>query len=136
MSKIYGIVFNDNKKKQFIASNSEYNVDDLVVVLTERGENIAKIASVIEKAENLEDFNIVRKATKKDYDNYLTNLKDARKAYQKCCELVKNLNLDMGVLNAQFNLDRSQLLFNFTADSRIDFRDLAKKLAGFYHTRI
>ena len=42
----------------------------------------------------------------------------------------------MNIVNAQFNLDRSQLLFNFIADGRIDFRELAKKLASIYHTRI
>lgn len=42
----------------------------------------------------------------------------------------------MNVVSAQFNLDRSQLLFNFTADGRVDFRELAKKLASIYHTRI
>ena len=42
----------------------------------------------------------------------------------------------MKVINAQFTLERTQLLFNFTADDRVDFRELARKLAGIYHTRI
>ena len=42
----------------------------------------------------------------------------------------------MKVINAQFTLERTQLLFNFTADDRVDFRELAKKLASIYHTRI
>ena len=79
---------------------------------------------------------IERVATDEEYDDYLNNLKDADRALKKCIEFAKELELDMNVVNAQFNLDRSQLLFNFTADARVDFRELAKKLASIYHTRI
>ena len=66
----------------------------------------------------------------------LENLKDSQKALKKCKEYAKELELDMNVVSSQFNLDRSQLLFNFTADGRVDFRELAKRLAAIYHTRI
>ncbi|MDE6284397.1 MAG: hypothetical protein K2M17_01470, partial [Bacilli bacterium] len=64
------------------------------------------------------------------------NLKDGDKALKKCGELVPNLELNMKITTAQFTFDRKQLLFQFTADDRIDFRELAKKLAALYHTRI
>lgn len=134
MSKIYGVVFSDNKK-YFYKSDDNYENDDLVIINTERGEQLAKVVQIITKKIDV-DGEISRKGTESDYESYLENLKDAQKAYQKCVELVKSLDLDMSIVNAQFNLDRSQLLFNFTADSRVDFRDLAKKLASLYHTRI
>lgn len=133
---VYGIVFNDFKKREYVECEANYVLDDLVVVLTERGENVAKVVSVQGNLKKTTDLKIIRKATKEDYENYMNNLKDAMKAYKKCLKMVKDLKLEMSVLNAQYNLDRSQLLFNFTADSRIDFRDLAKKLANIYHTRI
>ncbi len=55
-------------------------------------------------------------------------MKDADRALKKCIEFAKELELDMNVVSAQFNLDRSQLLFNFTADARVDFRNLLKNL--------
>lgn len=134
MAKIYGTIFNDNKKFYY-KSEEDYDVNDLVIVNTERGELLVKIVQIISKKVDV-DGEIIRKGTEKDYENYLLNLKDADKAQKKCIEFVKELNLEMNIINAQFNLDRSQLLFNFTADSRIDFRDLAKKLASLYHTRI
>lgn len=136
MSKVYGVKFGNSNKKAYYKSDDQYEVDDLVVVETERGELLVKVSQILDKTEEAESGRILRKATDTDYENYITNLKDADKAYKKCADLVKELELDMSVLNAQYNLDRSQLLFNFTADTRIDFRDLAKKLAGVYHTRI
>ena len=79
---------------------------------------------------------IERLATEEEYDAYLNNLKDADKALKKCIEYAKDLELEMNVVSAQFNLDRSQLLFNFTADGRIDFRELVKDLAAVFKTRI
>ena len=79
---------------------------------------------------------IIRLATEDDQNTYMENLKDAQKALKKCNEFIKELELDMKVINAQWTLERTQLLFNFIADNRVDFRELAKKLAYVYHTRI
>ncbi len=79
---------------------------------------------------------IIRISTKNDYEQYLKNLKDSEKALRDCREIVKELNLDMKIINASFTFDRKQLIFNFLADERIDFRELAKKLASIYRTRI
>ena len=136
MCKIYGIVFKDNNKKYYFKSEEEYSLEDLVIVLTERGEQLVKIVQILDKENDDEYNNIIRKATEEDNNNYINNLKEADKAYKKCNELVKEFDLEMSVVNAQYNLDKSQLLFNFTADNRVDFREKAKKLAGLYHTRI
>lgn len=55
---------------------------------------------------------------------------------RECRDIVKELNLDMNIISASFTFDRKQLIFNFLADERIDFRELAKKLASIYRTRI
>ena len=54
----------------------------------------------------------------------------------KARDLVDELKLDMHILDASYTFDRKQLLFNFTADERVDFRELAKRLASIYKTRI
>ena len=79
---------------------------------------------------------IERIATDEDYDNYVSNMGQAKKALDKAREFVKELELDMNILDAVYTLDKKQLLFNFIADERVDFRELAKKLAGVYKTRI
>ena len=62
--------------------------------------------------------------------------KNNNKALNKCREIVKELDLNMNVINAEFTFEKEQLLFNFVSDERVDFRELAKKLASIYHTRI
>ena len=73
---------------------------------------------------------------KKDDQTYFKNNQDAGKALNKAREIVDELKLDMHIIDASYTFDRRQLLFNFTADERIDFRELAKRLAAIYKTRI
>ena len=137
LNKVYGVIFNNIDKKYYYLGEEDYEVGSLVLVNTERGLQLVKVVQILEDAETKEEMEkIERLATEEEYDAYLTNLKDADKALKKCIEYAKDLELEMNVVSAQFNLDRSQLLFNFTADGRIDFRELAKKLASIYHTRI
>ena len=137
MNKVYGVKFNNIDKKYYYLSDEDYEVGSLVLINTERGLQLTKVVQILEDVKPKEEMEkIERLATEEEYDAYLNNLKDADKALKKCIEYAKDLELEMNVVSAQFNLDRSQLLFNFTADGRIDFRDLAKKLAGIYHTRI
>ena len=135
--KVYGVLFNNNCKVYYFKSSDEYAVDDNVIVDTEKGEQYAKIFKIANDADRYPNLKeILRKANDDDKKVFMKNLKDAQSACTKCKELVKEMNLDMNVIDATFNFDRSQLVINFSADERIDFRDLAKKLAGIYRTRI
>ena len=136
MNKIYGVIFNGIDKRFYYKSEDDYEIDSLVIVETERGQQLVKVVQVLDDYKDEITDEIIRLATTEDYEKYLENLKDADKALKKCITFAKELELDMNIVNAQFNLDRSQLLFNFIADGRIDFRELAKKLASIYHTRI
>ena len=78
----------------------------------------------------------MRKATDEDLKQYDENFKNAEKALAEAKKISKDLNLDMNFLDAFYNLDKSQLLFSFLSDDRVDFRELAKKLAQKYKTRI
>ena len=136
-NKVYGVIFKNNSKAYHFQSELELNKDDEVIVETDKGLQFGKVVSFIEKPDESIDYKpIIRCATKKDKDMFLKNLKDADDALKKSREFVKELGLVMSVINASFNFERTQLLINFSADDRVDFRELAKKLAAVYRTRI
>jgi cell fate regulator YaaT (PSP1 superfamily) len=138
---IYGVVLRDKGKLYYFNGQSlKIPINVTVIVETEKGLQFGKVISKIEEEKAL-DFQdnlkkIIRISTKKDYEQYLKNLKDSKLALDKAKELSKELGLEMYFLDADYTFDRKQLLFNFYADERIDFRELAKKLASIYRTRI
>lgn len=135
--KLYSVIFKINGKSYYFKSEDEYKINDYVIVETERGLQYGKINNVLENIDAVTDYkSIVRLADDKDKALFQKLQKENITALQKCKKLVKELKLDMNVINADFNFDKTQLLFSFVADERIDFRDLAKKLASIYHTRI
>ncbi len=79
---------------------------------------------------------VIRKVTKKDLNIYNENQKNAEEAliYAKKC--VKKLNLSMNFISSYYTFDKNQLYFTFTAEERVDFRELTKKLAQKFKTRI
>ena len=134
--KVYSVNFKTNGKNYYFNGDDNYSTNDYVIVETERGLQYGKITNVIDEDGTDKYKNIVRKATPDDTNSYLELQKENIEALNKCKELVKNMNLEMSVINADFNFDKTQLMFSFVADERIDFRELAKKLASIYHTRI
>ncbi len=135
-----GLLSGINKKVLMISDEVDYEIGSFVVLQLEKGEKLAKVTSKLHN--NIEfdtkiNFNrIIRNATSKDIKNDKQNINDSEKALKKAKELSKKQGLNMNILNADFMLDRSQLTLNFTADDRIDFRELAKSLASIYKTRI
>ncbi len=81
-------------------------------------------------------FKILRIATDKDIEQYETNEKDSKEAYRICKDRVIEHELDLKLVTAYYFLDRSKLLFEFTAKQRVDFRELVKDLAANFKTRI
>jgi cell fate regulator YaaT (PSP1 superfamily) len=111
-----------------------------VVVDTEKGEQFAKVVEPnVDNTKNVDIDkmkNVLRISTKKDYNNYLNNLRTAKEVVVFAREVSNRLGLDMRIMDANFTLDKKQLIINFVADERIDFRDLVKELAFKYKTRI
>lgn len=136
--KIYGVTFKDRGKIYNFKSEFECPINVTVIVETERGLQFAKVVKEITNYSKSEDSlkEIIRISTKEDYKKYMDNLKDAEKALKKANDIIKELNLDMNLLDATYTFDKKQLLFNFYADERVDFRELAKRLAALYKTRI
>ncbi|MDD3392055.1 MAG: regulatory iron-sulfur-containing complex subunit RicT [Bacilli bacterium] len=138
---VVGISFKDKGKVyNFNPNGLKLYKNVTVIVETERGLQFAKVIKTQFpiKEENLKKplSKVVRISTKEDYLNHLKNVKNNQEALQKCRELVKKLKLNMNIIDANYTFDREQLVFQFTADSRIDFRSLAKELASIYKTRI
>lgn len=135
--KVFSVIFKDNGKNYFFDGEDSLNIDDYVIVETEKGLQYGKIKAINEnEVADSKYKNIVRLATKKDKDEHLKLLKEAKEALDKCKSLVKDLDLNMNVISADYTFDKTQLLFCFVSEERVDFRELAKKLASIYHTRI
>lgn len=135
--KVYSVLFKNSSKPYYFKSKEDFNIDDYVVVDTDKGEQLGKVVDVNSNPKDYDEYKLIlRLATKEDENNYYDNLKDAIGAVECAKSLVSELKLNMYIINASYNLDRSQLLINFSADERIDFRELAKKLAGKFKTRI
>lgn len=79
---------------------------------------------------------IVRVATAEDIEHYEQNEQDAAEALELCKNTVQQLDLAMRLVNCEFTLDKSKVIFNFTSDDRVDFRKLVKILAQKLKTRI
>lgn len=141
MHDVIGIGFKISKNIYYM-SPGDFNIKkgDKVIADTDNGIQlgIAKTNIFQEKADNLSLplKKIIRIATKDDIKLYEKNEKDSSIALKDAKKISKNLGLDMGFIDSNYNFDRSQLVFSFVSDIRVDFRELAKKLAQKYKTRI
>ncbi len=141
MIEVIGVSFKKNSKIYYFSPNGlDIKKNSNVIVKTERGlqyGNVEKSNFNIDSKKLTTSLSeVVRIASKKDTEKHLKNQEDAKKALIKCRELVLKYNLNMYILEANYTFDRSQLLFTFLSESRVDFRKLAKDLANIYKTRI
>ena len=118
----------------------DLKVGDVVLTETDCGPQLGTVKRVNYqvKEENLDLplKKIIRLATSDDFTQFDKNINDAEKALAVARKFVTELDLDMNFVEAFYNFDRTQLVLSFLADDRIDFRELAKKLAQKYKTRI
>lgn len=134
---VVGVKFKENGTSYSFYSEENVKKGDKVIVETERGKQLGIIETpFIEKQNTKSHKNVERLASDEDYTQYLKNINDAKKALETTRNEIKKMNLNMTLIDATYSLDRKQLLFNFIADERVDFRDLVKILAAKYHTRI
>ena len=113
---------------------------DVVVAETDRGEGVGTV--VLEAGEPccsapLDSLKrVLRKATQKDIETERERKDLERKAYKLCVEKAREFRLEMNLVTVQYFFDRTKAIFYFTADGRIDFRELVKNLAKAMNTRI
>lgn len=127
------------KVYEFLSAGISEKAGDLVVVEAEKGEDLATVVFPsrrinVEAEQQMK--RIVRKANDQDYAKLQNNKIEQQEAFQTCQELVIKHKLQMKLLLAEYSLDKSKLTFYYTADNRVDFRQLVKDLARNYRTRI
>ena len=130
----------DGRSYYFDDNNIELNKDDYVLVDTEKGVQLGIVYSTnINKEKeniNFELKKVQSKATEKEYDYYLKNLKDANIVFEETKKKIEKEKIPMRLIDAMYTFDKQQLIFNFVADDRVDFRDLVKYLAAKYKCHI
>ncbi|MCR4563846.1 MAG: stage 0 sporulation family protein [Clostridiales bacterium] len=141
MAKVVGIRFKQvGKIYYFDPDGKEYNEGDFAIVETARGIECGEVAL---KNREVDDEAIVkplkaiiRKATDEDLRKVEENREKEEKAFDICLQKIKNHGLDMKLVEVEYTFDNSKILFYFTADGRVDFRELVKDLASVFRTRI
>ena len=137
---IYGVKFGDSGKEYYFeGQNLKIHHNVCVIVETEKGLQYGKVIRKVKETDIKSEEvlkKILRLTTKEDYKQHLINLKEAEVALKNAQQIANDLRLGMHFLSSSFTFDRKQLLFNFTADERVDFRELTRKLAALYKTRI
>ena len=141
MKNIVGIRFKKPGKIYFFDPGElEISKQDKVVVETTMGQELGEV--VISKREVPEESltaplkKVVRIATPKDLKHQEENQRKEQEAFKICEEKIKKYKLDMHLTEVEYKFDNSKILFYFTADGRIDFRELVKDLAAVFRTRI
>lgn len=138
--KLASVKFKSAGKIYYFSTNLKLKKDDRVVVETARGLELGEIS---QELKDISEFNldtelkkVVRKATKKDIENYQKNVKDAKQALVTCKEIVSRYDVNMQLTNCEYTLDKAKVIFMYTSDDRVDFRELLKELAVVFKCRI
>ncbi|MGN0171016.1 MAG: stage 0 sporulation family protein [Lachnospiraceae bacterium] len=141
MIKVVGVRFRPaGKIYYFDPGELKIHLNDHVIVETARGVEFGQV--VIADKEIEEDAvvsplkPVMRIATPKDEEQVEKNREKEKEAFQICLEKITKHNLEMKLVDAEYTFDNNKLLFYFTADGRIDFRELVKDLAAVFRTRI
>ena len=141
MANVVGVRFKDvGKVYYFDPVGMNFELDEKVIVETVRGVECGEIAIEPKEVSDSEIVKplkkIIRKATAEDIKKLEENRKKEAEALRVCEQKIAKHNLDMKLVDVDYTLDGSKILFYFTADGRVDFRELVKDLAGVFHTRI
>lgn len=141
MIKVIGVKFESGGRTYYFSpGKTKVQLNDYVIVETERGLQFGKAVTDVENLDKEKVFlplkDVIRVATKEDKRINSKNIIDAERALEYAKELVKTEDLDMKLYDASYTFDRKKLIFKFIADTRVDFRELAKLLAAKYKTRI
>jgi len=141
MIKVIGVRFRTAGKVYFF-DPVDYDIKrgDHVIVETARG---VEFGTVVGDPKEVEDDKVVqplkpvlRIATQKDVEQEAANKEKEKEAFKICLEKIRKHELAMKLIDAEYTFDNNKVLFYFTADGRIDFRELVKDLAAVFKTRI
>lgn len=141
MTKVVSIRFHEaGKAYHFDPGEFRLHLGDSVIVETSEGTDMGYVS---EEAVDMPEGQIVqplrsvvRKATPEDEDKYRIKKEREQEAYEICVQKIEARGLKMNLVNAEFSTDGKKIIFFFTADGRVDFRELVKDLAAVFRIRI
>ena len=141
MTEIVSVRFKDAGKVYYFDPNGhKVRIGDNVIVETARGVECATVAAANRFVEDDSLVSplkpILRIATAEDKATLEKNKQKEREAYEICVKKIEDHGLDMSLSEVEYAFDGSKIIFFFTADGRVDFRELVKDLASTFHTRI
>ena len=141
MVKVIGIKFRKTGKIYYF-DPLDIETDGALhaIVETARGVEYGDIVIPVKEVDDSEIVAplkpLIRVATQEDEDTFADNQVKEREAFEVCLEKIEKHGLEMKLVDVEYTFDRNKILFYFTADGRVDFRELVKELAYIYHTRI
>lgn len=141
MTEVVSVKFQaDGSDYYFDPDNNKYNLNDTVIVESANGLGVAFVSKANHSVEDdkiIKPFRkIVRAADEKDMKKIEENHRKEKEAFKKCEKKILEHELDMKLVNVEYSFDASKIIFFFTSDGRVDFRELVKDLASTFHTRI
>ena len=142
MTKVIGVRFRQAGKIYFFAPGKYEDIEtgQHVIVETARGVEYGHVVLGIREVEDKKVIQplkaVIRIATPEDDEREARNRRKEKEAFQICLEKIHKHGLEMKLIDAEYTFDNNKVLFYFTADGRIDFRELVKDLAAVFRTRI
>ena len=141
MTKVIGVRFRQAGKIYFFSPGKlEIKTQDRVIVETARGVEFGKVVTGPKEVEDDKITqplkSVIRIANEEDYKKEEKNREKEKEAFNICLEKIRKHGLEMKLIDAEYTFDNNKVLFYFTADGRIDFRELVKDLAAVFKTRI
>lgn len=141
MTKVIGVRFRTAGKIYFFAPGKfDIKQGDNVIVETARGVEFGRVVSGPKEVKDEEVVqplkSVIRVATEQDRKVEEKNREKEKEAFKICLEKIRKHGLEMKLIDAEYTFDNNKVLFYFTADGRIDFRELVKDLAAVFRTRI
>jgi len=140
MPEIIGVKFKDRGKLYYFSPNG-MKIEKGKKVIVETVQGVECGTCTLGNTNIPEDpehplKSVIRIATAEDEKKIEENKVKEKEAYKICQEKIRKHGLDMKLIDVEYTFDRSKILFNFTSDGRVDFRELVKDLAGVFRTRI
>lgn len=141
MTKVIGVRFRQAGKIYFFSPGKLHiKQGDKVIVETARGVEFGSVVAGPKEVKDEEIMqplkSVIRIATEEDKRTEEKNREKEKEAFDICLQKIREHELDMKLINAEYTFDNNKVLFYFTADGRIDFRELVKDLAAVFRTRI
>ncbi|MCY6484782.1 stage 0 sporulation family protein [Clostridium aestuarii] len=141
MITVVGIRFKKSGKIYYFSPNElDVKIGENVIVETVRGIEFGKCVigpkDILEEEIIMPLKNVIRKAVDEDVEKDFENKKKQEEAFNVCVEKIQKHDLPMKLIDVEYTFDNNKIIFYFTADGRVDFRELVKDLAAVFRTRI